>query len=1796
MTSTWGYDPTPYDDYFQTYGKQYGVDPRALRTIASIESDFNPGAVSPKGARGLMQFMPDTGRDYGLDDTNWNDPEQSIRASAQHYRRLLDKFGGDYEAATASYNWGEGNYAKHGGDYSKVKETREYVERYRKHYGVDPGPGIWDNILDEAPQKNAQRTPARRNQNVQSGSLAAFLREGQSKQPGSVIAGLGEFLKGTVPNLPVGASASTSSFSDFLRQPSGPDGELVRGEDGRRDVPIADGVSGGDGSLLHGPGAEDPLGPGGEGEPSEPYRNPFPIGSRAFFEHAEQAGGLPSIRSGVVEAGAILPGGEVPTGGSWDGSLDVTKPIQFMGRVVSVTDADTFEVEEMGTGYTFPLRLSDVDAAESFGAERTPEGIAAAAWMRDQIPVGSQVVVESDRSVAGEVPTGKYGRPIAKAYVRTADGRTIDLSAPVATGGQTVRDAFLADPEIQGLRGTLKGYGAAAALDPVELGQFASLLGDWVGLNDPDKGALDGKLAEWDAKLTDLQARYVAQGYDPDARTINIPYVGEVTLGEASRALGTSVAYTFGLTAMVGRLLKGTKAGIKTLGVMRQLGGLGDPDAPIKVAKRAAKRLGEIRSVMAKDAARGAADLGKADEIIQRHEAISATIEESISTLESLKPLSEMTAIERLKQFKDLFIHQWSDKFHPFTQLSKLTDESDEALVAAINRVRASGDASRAPLYDAVYRMSRHSDGKYKYAKAAEPLTHHWQGVRSDVFHHSGAYMQYERVVNDLYPRMRARQIALQKAGKSAKQIAKILKKEGVPITTQGQFMHAKNTMARIKDHYTELGMWDDLRKRMHATREWMDEAVLKALVSVDEITELERLKILKEGGSYAAFARLNLDLIERLMGPEAAMEVLKLERNMLRGSDQVAVLGKGLSESAVGRNPLPRIKGSLGPKQGQTAARKAAYLKNPEAYKAGVYEFEATENVARSMDMWQILSTRVPAIQKYVDQQYVKNLMGEMIDEGIKNGDKWMAKTMRRVVRSDDPSTFEKVARGSVGNAFVRNTVNAATGKADKIAYVTFDKALGMALESMSPTQMSLFKGIMTSPIGRKLTAPTRAFRAGTVLGLHFMVRNPVRDQLMAATLTKYGYVPVIDFWRGMGHVLGQSEIYKGVRGGGGTQAGFHAQDLEQMTRNVTDIHKPEGLRAIMKSALNPDEGVSKLGHFLSTIGNPRKVGRAWKNSKQDIIKTVTSPNDSALKRQFKYTGYALRSVSELLEEATRVGAVARGVKRAAKGKGYSFTRSLDEAAGGGVGWAKLAMGRGWKGFGKRFKKANTVPKWEQEAAQEFYKTGKAPFITSDMIDEARNLTLDFNRHGAMGEVFNAFYPFLNAEIQDYSRFVRAMREAPLSTSAKAFAFISLPAIANWYINFDNPDYQKAADIEKELFIHPFGFDNQYSKFGRIPRPIGTISGMYGLSLHKMLDHWAANDPAKIKALEEELWPGKNLRHMRNQFFESASDVTEAMPGPLKAALGVASMGYFPAAGVNALAEQPEDGPLGDPYSIGIPALKYLAQEAREYGATQTLAKYVVPKTPGENIGGRMAPQIASPILKMQGNYDWFFDAPVTPPRLESANMLEKDVWTEQTMPLERIISQAINMISPMKVNPIEAGFLVRAYTGGLGSMLMAGGDQLMTYLGVQPGRPSLPKDASDAPINKAFWSREPWGSNSKPVREMYDAWTNDERVLNSLQHNIQKADAGRVIDIMKEHPEFIPAKLLEKGVAELAQFHKMRRVVMNSYSLPDEERADLLMQIDQNITSYAHQIMMAYNNMKRDPSIAQRLMDGLP
>ena len=86
--------------------KRYGVDARILRAICFTESRYRLNAVSPKGARGPMQFMPDTAARYGLRDPH--DPEQAIDAGARYFRDLLRKFDGRVDLALAAYNAGEG--------------------------------------------------------------------------------------------------------------------------------------------------------------------------------------------------------------------------------------------------------------------------------------------------------------------------------------------------------------------------------------------------------------------------------------------------------------------------------------------------------------------------------------------------------------------------------------------------------------------------------------------------------------------------------------------------------------------------------------------------------------------------------------------------------------------------------------------------------------------------------------------------------------------------------------------------------------------------------------------------------------------------------------------------------------------------------------------------------------------------------------------------------------------------------------------------------------------------------------------------------------------------------------------------------------------------------------------------------------------------------------------------------------------------------------------------------------------------------------------------------------------------------------------------------------------------------------------------------------------------------------------------------------------------------------------------------------------------------------------------------
>ena len=109
----------------------YGVDSNLLMAMIDVESNNDPQAISPKGAGGLMQIMPNTAEELGIEDIN--DPRQNIMGGAKYISKLLKANNGDLPLALASYNAGPGNVRKHGG-IPPFKETQDYVDKVTKGY------------------------------------------------------------------------------------------------------------------------------------------------------------------------------------------------------------------------------------------------------------------------------------------------------------------------------------------------------------------------------------------------------------------------------------------------------------------------------------------------------------------------------------------------------------------------------------------------------------------------------------------------------------------------------------------------------------------------------------------------------------------------------------------------------------------------------------------------------------------------------------------------------------------------------------------------------------------------------------------------------------------------------------------------------------------------------------------------------------------------------------------------------------------------------------------------------------------------------------------------------------------------------------------------------------------------------------------------------------------------------------------------------------------------------------------------------------------------------------------------------------------------------------------------------------------------------------------------------------------------------------------------------------------------------------------------------------------------------
>jgi soluble lytic murein transglycosylase-like protein len=119
------------DSAIDTAAQRHGVDPNLVRAVVKVESNFNPHAISRKGAMGLMQLMPSTAKTLKVG--NAFDPDQNVDAGVRHLKSLMQNYNGNLELSLAAYNAGEGAVNRSRG-IPKYRETRDYVKKITDLY------------------------------------------------------------------------------------------------------------------------------------------------------------------------------------------------------------------------------------------------------------------------------------------------------------------------------------------------------------------------------------------------------------------------------------------------------------------------------------------------------------------------------------------------------------------------------------------------------------------------------------------------------------------------------------------------------------------------------------------------------------------------------------------------------------------------------------------------------------------------------------------------------------------------------------------------------------------------------------------------------------------------------------------------------------------------------------------------------------------------------------------------------------------------------------------------------------------------------------------------------------------------------------------------------------------------------------------------------------------------------------------------------------------------------------------------------------------------------------------------------------------------------------------------------------------------------------------------------------------------------------------------------------------------------------------------------------------------------
>lgn len=110
---------------------RHEIDPALVKAIIMAESGYNPNAISEKGAKGLMQLMPSTAQDLGVEDVF--NPQQNISGGVRYFKKLVNRFDGDIKLALAAYNAGS-KKVRHYQGIPPYKSTHYYIEKVFKYY------------------------------------------------------------------------------------------------------------------------------------------------------------------------------------------------------------------------------------------------------------------------------------------------------------------------------------------------------------------------------------------------------------------------------------------------------------------------------------------------------------------------------------------------------------------------------------------------------------------------------------------------------------------------------------------------------------------------------------------------------------------------------------------------------------------------------------------------------------------------------------------------------------------------------------------------------------------------------------------------------------------------------------------------------------------------------------------------------------------------------------------------------------------------------------------------------------------------------------------------------------------------------------------------------------------------------------------------------------------------------------------------------------------------------------------------------------------------------------------------------------------------------------------------------------------------------------------------------------------------------------------------------------------------------------------------------------------------------